>query len=75
MTPILCLKSFDIVKTSIGGDRLGKHGKKVWFLSILGRMTPRNDPSDPLVEAIRIRKQLKRIVMIPVLCLKSFRSV
>ena len=53
MIPFLCLKLFDIViKTSTGGDLLAYHVKKVWFSSILSRMTPGNDPSDPLVMAI-----------------------
>ena len=34
------------------GDPLGEHVKKVWFLSILGKMTPGNDPRDSLVVAI-----------------------
>ena len=34
------------------GDPLGEHVKKVWFLSILGKMTTGNDPRDSLVVGI-----------------------
>jgi hypothetical protein len=46
-----------------------------WAISWNHMNNPWNDPIDPLVVAIWIRKQLKWVVVIPVLCLKLSNSV
>ena len=48
---------------------------KIAIFSILGQITPGNDPGDPPVGRLKIRKLLKRFVMILILYLKHINSV
>ena len=57
--PILCLKSTDSVYTSIEVDYYEQREIKLHLFAILGKMTPGNDPGDPLVGVLKIKKPMK----------------
>ena len=55
----MCLKSTDSVYTSIEVDYYEQREIKLHLFAILGKMTPRNDPGDPLVGVLKIQKLMK----------------
>ena len=60
--------------TSTGADPHGSDDESYNLLAILENKTPGNDPSDPLVVAKWIWKQIEMFVIIPILCLKCMYS-
>ena len=75
MILILCLKSINGVQTSIEVDYFEQHEIKLHFFTILGKMTPGNDPGDPLVGVLKIQKPVKYDLEVLISHRKLIKSV
>ena len=75
MIPILCLKFINNVYTSIEVDYFEQHEIKLHFFTILGKMTPGNDPGDPLVGVLKIQKLMKHDLEVLISPEKLIKSV